>query len=178
MPIPGEQPDLSALPPESSPVKRRLAAQHVREARDHLISSSGTRPAFDYELLRRYAQNRLSASLVILLLVATIGFLSSLWTGAVAAGGGSFSLKSKLRIGTEVVVTFPPERVVAAMEPMTQSPPTAPAPGEPGPCARGKAAPKPAPTVPGRHLSLCDNRHDCVPARGIYVRGRFDRKHR
>lgn len=32
--------------------------------------------------------------------------------------GGSFVLKSKLRIGTEVVVTFPPERVVAAMAPM------------------------------------------------------------
>ena len=86
MPIPGEQPDLTALPPETSPVKRRLAAQHVREARDRLTSSSGTRPAFDYELLRQYAQNRLSASLVILLLVATIGFLSSLWTGAVTAG--------------------------------------------------------------------------------------------
>ena len=70
MPIPGEQPDLSALPPESSPVKRRLAAQRVREARDRLTSTSGTRPAFDYELLRQYAQNRLSASLVILLLVA------------------------------------------------------------------------------------------------------------
>ena len=86
MPIPGEQPDLAALPPETSPVKRRLAAQYVREARDRLISSSGTRPAFDYELLRQYAQNRLSASLVILLLVATVGFLSSLWTGAVEAG--------------------------------------------------------------------------------------------
>ncbi len=67
-------------------MKRRLAAQYVREARDRLTSSSGTRPAFDYELLRQYAQNRLSASLVILLLVATIGFLSSLWTGAVIAG--------------------------------------------------------------------------------------------
>ncbi len=55
-------------------------------ARDRLTSSSGTRPAFDYELLRQYAQNRLSASLVMLLLVATIGFLSSLWTGAVTAG--------------------------------------------------------------------------------------------
>ncbi len=86
MPIPGEQPDLSALPPESSPVKRRLSAQYVRDARDRLISSSGTRPAFDYELLRQYAQNRLSASLVILLLVATVGFLSSLWTGALTAG--------------------------------------------------------------------------------------------
>jgi two-component system cell cycle sensor histidine kinase PleC len=46
--------------------------------------------------------------------------------------GGSFVLKSKLRIGTEVVVTFPPERVVAAMAPMTDhAPPIAPAPGEP-----------------------------------------------
>ena len=92
MPIPGEQPDLSALPPETSPVKRRLAAQYVREARDRLTSSSGTRPAFDYELLRQYAQNRLSASLVILLLVATIGFLSSLWTSAVVAGAWTASV--------------------------------------------------------------------------------------
>jgi len=80
-----EQADL-AVPPESSPVNRRLAAQHVREARDRLTSTSGTRPAFDYELLRLYAQNRLSASLIILLLVGTIGFLSSLWTSAVTAG--------------------------------------------------------------------------------------------
>jgi len=92
MPIPGEQPDLSALPPETSPVKRRLAAQYVREARDRLTSSSGTRPAFDIELLRLYAQNRLSASLVILLLVGTIGFLSSLWTGAVTAGAWTASV--------------------------------------------------------------------------------------
>jgi two-component system, cell cycle sensor histidine kinase PleC len=86
MPIPGEQPDLNALPPESSPVNRRLAAQHIREARDRLTSSSGTRPAFDYELLRQYAQNRISASLVILLLVATVGFMSSVWSGAIVAG--------------------------------------------------------------------------------------------
>ncbi|MGB2595048.1 MAG: HAMP domain-containing sensor histidine kinase [Pseudolabrys sp.] len=74
------------MPPETSPVKRRLAAQYVREARDRLTSSSGTRPAFDYELLRQYAQNRLSASLVILLLVATVGFMSSIWSGALRAG--------------------------------------------------------------------------------------------
>ena len=59
---------------------------YVREARDRLTSTTGTRPAFDYELLRQFAQNRLSASLVILLLVGTVGFLSSLWTGAVTAG--------------------------------------------------------------------------------------------
>ena len=66
--------------------KRRLATQHVREARDRLTSTSGTRPVFDYELLRQFAQNRLSGSLVILLLVITIGLLSSLWTGALISG--------------------------------------------------------------------------------------------
>jgi two-component system cell cycle sensor histidine kinase PleC len=48
--------------------------------------------------------------------------------------GGTFSLKSKLRIGTEVIVTFPPERVVAAMAPMADEAPLAPQaqpPGEP-----------------------------------------------
>jgi two-component system cell cycle sensor histidine kinase PleC len=37
--------------------------------------------------------------------------------------GGTFTLKSKLRIGTEVTVTFPPERVVAAMAPMPETAP-------------------------------------------------------
>jgi two-component system cell cycle sensor histidine kinase PleC len=92
MPVPGEKPNLSALPPTKSPVKRRLASQYVRDARDRLTSSSGTRPAFDYELLRQYAQNRLSASLVILLLVATVGFLSGLWAGAVSAGAWTASV--------------------------------------------------------------------------------------
>ncbi|HXW26598.1 MAG TPA: HAMP domain-containing sensor histidine kinase [Xanthobacteraceae bacterium] len=66
--------------------RRRAAAKRVREARDRLTSTSGTRPAFDYELLRQFAQNRLSASIAILLLIATIGFLSGLWTGPLAAG--------------------------------------------------------------------------------------------
>jgi two-component system cell cycle sensor histidine kinase PleC len=40
--------------------------------------------------------------------------------------GGTFSLKSKVRIGTEVVVSFPPERVVSGLAPVTE-PATAPA---------------------------------------------------
>src|SRR3954463_6998272 len=91
MAIPGEQIEL-AVPSDSSPVRRRLAAQYVRDARDRLISTTGTRPFFDLELLRQYAQTRISASLVILLLVGTIGFLSSLWTGATAAGAWTASV--------------------------------------------------------------------------------------
>jgi two-component system, cell cycle sensor histidine kinase PleC len=37
--------------------------------------------------------------------------------------GGTFSLKSRLREGTEVVVTFPPERVMAALKPVVEAPP-------------------------------------------------------
>jgi two-component system, cell cycle sensor histidine kinase PleC len=66
--------------------RRRRAVQQVRDARDRLTSTSGTRPAFDAELLRLFAQNRLSGSLVILMLVGSIGILSSFWTGAVTAG--------------------------------------------------------------------------------------------
>ena len=66
--------------------RRRLAAQRVREARERLTSTTGTRVAFDYELLRQFAENRLSASLVVLLLIGTVGFLSSVWIGAVVAG--------------------------------------------------------------------------------------------
>jgi hypothetical protein len=51
----------------TSPAERAAAAQRrdahkrVRWVRDKLTSTSGT-PAFDYELLRQFAQNRQSAS--------------------------------------------------------------------------------------------------------------------
>jgi two-component system cell cycle sensor histidine kinase PleC len=37
--------------------------------------------------------------------------------------GGTFTLKSKLRIGTEVVVTLPPERVMSALAPVKEDAP-------------------------------------------------------
>src|SRR5215468_7034683 len=78
--------DAAAPEGESSAKRRRAAAQRVREARDRLTSTTGNRPAFEYELLRQFAQNRISASLVILLLIGAVGFLSSLWSGAMQAG--------------------------------------------------------------------------------------------
>jgi two-component system cell cycle sensor histidine kinase PleC len=83
---PTSEPRDFASPAAASSTKRRLAAQHVREARDRLTSTSGTRPVFDYELLRQFAQNRLSASPIILLLIVAIGLLSGLWTGALTCG--------------------------------------------------------------------------------------------
>ena len=38
--------------------------------------------------------------------------------------GGTFTLKSKIRIGTEVIVTFPPERVMSALAPIAEEAPS------------------------------------------------------
>jgi two-component system cell cycle sensor histidine kinase PleC len=70
---------LPAEPPIAAPSNRRAAAQRVREARDRLTSTSGTRPAFDRELLRQYAQTRISASYVVILLVVSTGLLFGFW---------------------------------------------------------------------------------------------------
>jgi two-component system cell cycle sensor histidine kinase PleC len=86
MTLPASEDRSASAADKASHERRRAAAKRVREARDRLTSTSGTRPAFDYELLRQFAQNRLSASIAILLLIATIGFLSGLWTGPLAAG--------------------------------------------------------------------------------------------
>src|SRR5919206_536026 len=67
---------------KAAAARRHDATKRVRWVRDRLTSTSGT-PAFDYELLRQFAQNRLSASLAIWLLIATVGFLSGLWTGII-----------------------------------------------------------------------------------------------
>ena len=42
--------------------------------------------------------------------------------------GGTFALKSKLREGTEVIVTFPPERVMSVLERIDEAPPMQPKP--------------------------------------------------
>ena len=47
--------------------------------------------------------------------------------------GGTFTLKSKLRFGTEVIVTFQPERVMSALGPFEEpSPPIQPSHEQPG----------------------------------------------
>src|SRR5437879_10155190 len=56
--------------------------------------------------------------------------------------GGTFSLKSKLRIGTEVIVTFPPERVMSALAPLAEpAPPTQPQSQSPRPAETASAPP-------------------------------------
>jgi two-component system cell cycle sensor histidine kinase PleC len=86
---PAEKPEVVQVPADPAPVPsashRRAAAQRVREARDKLTSTSGTRPAFDSELLRQYAETRLSASYVVMLLVVATGLLFGFWMQPIPA---------------------------------------------------------------------------------------------
>src|SRR6202795_1181259 len=89
---PADKPEVVQLPaetPVAAPVSnRRAASQRVREARDRLTSTSGTRPAFDRELLRQYAQTRVSASYVVMLLVVATGLFFGFWMDPISAAGG------------------------------------------------------------------------------------------
>jgi len=66
--------------------KRRHVSQKVREARERLTSTTGTRPAFDAELARLYAENRYAASYAILALEITIAGTLAIWLPPVTVG--------------------------------------------------------------------------------------------
>ncbi len=93
---PAEKPEVVQLPAEpplaGAGSNRRASAQRVREARDRLTSSSGTRPAFDTELLRQYAQTRISASYVLMLLVVATGAWFGFWMQPISAAAWTIGL--------------------------------------------------------------------------------------
>jgi two-component system cell cycle sensor histidine kinase PleC len=59
--------------------RRRAVQRTVRSERERLTSMSGTRPAFDNELLLTFARNRLSAAFALPILVAIVGAAAFLW---------------------------------------------------------------------------------------------------
>src|SRR6185295_8035117 len=58
---------------------RRAVQRAVRSERERLTSTTGTRPAFDYELLLTYARNRASAAYALPLLVAIVAATGLSW---------------------------------------------------------------------------------------------------
>ncbi|MGP8122614.1 MAG: sensor histidine kinase [Xanthobacteraceae bacterium] len=115
MSMTGETPEIipaPADPPAPSPARsRRAAAQRVREARDRLTSMSGTRPAFDHELLRQYAQTRLSASLIVMLLVVATGLLSGFWVQPIGAAAWTCTI-----LAIHAVITHTCRKFLAASQ--------------------------------------------------------------
>jgi two-component system cell cycle sensor histidine kinase PleC len=59
--------------------RRRLVRRTVRDQRERLVSMSGTRPAFDYELALTFARNRISAIYALPLLIAIVATAGLLW---------------------------------------------------------------------------------------------------
>lgn len=60
-------------------MRRRDVSRAVRDVRERLSSDTGTRPAFDYEILLEYARNRLSSWLPVGLLIAALGGTAAYW---------------------------------------------------------------------------------------------------
>ncbi len=58
---------------------RRSAQKTVLEARQRLTSSSGTRAAFDFELLDQYAGSRIGSALPMALVLIILALLASFW---------------------------------------------------------------------------------------------------
>jgi two-component system cell cycle sensor histidine kinase PleC len=52
---------------------RKRVVRQVRDARDKLTSTTGTKRSFEYELIRHYAQNKMSAALAVVLLAIATG---------------------------------------------------------------------------------------------------------
>jgi two-component system cell cycle sensor histidine kinase PleC len=59
--------------------RRRSVVRSVREERERLMSLSGTRPAFDYELGLTFARNRLSTGYAMPLLILIVAAAAMLW---------------------------------------------------------------------------------------------------
>ena len=78
--------------------------------------------------------------------------------------GGTFTLKSKVRIGTELIATFPPERVMAALPPLSEPAP----PIQPQQEPEFQRPQEQAFAVQHARLSAFDALSDCVPRRGAY----------
>ncbi|WP_229729217.1 sensor histidine kinase [Agaricicola taiwanensis] len=60
--------------------RRRDVAVQVREARERLTSTTGTRRAFDLELIRVYARNRFASSVAIMALAICVASIAYLWS--------------------------------------------------------------------------------------------------
>lgn len=98
--------------PES--VRRREVARDIRSARERLTSTSGLERAFDYELLRLYAEYRSGAGLAHAMLGLLIAGGSSFWVPVPVAVAWALSLLVGVALSMGLTRRFlrqPPEAV-------------------------------------------------------------------
>ena len=66
---------------------KRNSQKAVEDARQRLTSTSGTRSAFDFELIDEYANSRLASVLAVPALVLILAVFASLWVSPLATAG-------------------------------------------------------------------------------------------
>jgi two-component system, cell cycle sensor histidine kinase PleC len=76
--------------------QRRRAANQMRAVREKLTSSTGLERAFDYELLRLFAQGRANAALPMALLALGVGGTACLWVQPIKVFLWSFLMTSAM----------------------------------------------------------------------------------
>ncbi|KQP52633.1 ATPase [Methylobacterium sp. Leaf399] len=96
-------------------VRRREIARDIRSARERLTSTSGLERAFDYELIRIYAQYRAGAGLPQALLATAVAGASAFWVPL------SFSLCWAICLVASVALTMWLTRRFLAADPETVS---------------------------------------------------------
>ncbi len=108
MSLPADKPGIDTADPASlkTPARRRAAAQRVREARDRLTSTSGTRPSFDYELLTQYARARLSTLTVVGSVVLAAGMIFAIWLSPLAAAQWTIAVLCILAVSARAASRF------------------------------------------------------------------------
>ena len=66
--------------PSTEEAARRLGvAREIRSAREKLTSQTGLERAFDYELLRHYAQYQTGAGIPLVLFAAVLALAATVW---------------------------------------------------------------------------------------------------
>jgi len=85
---------------------RRGIAREMRSARERLTSTSGLSHAFDYELVRLYAEYRAGAAIPLALLAMALAGASAFWVSAATAGTWCAGVLAALGLTTSLARRF------------------------------------------------------------------------
>ena len=93
----------------SSPdtVRRRGIAREMRSARERLTSTSGLERAFDFELLRLYAQYRTGAGIPLALLALALAAATAIWAPVFDTALRCLGLMLAITLGSSISRRFP-----------------------------------------------------------------------
>jgi two-component system cell cycle sensor histidine kinase PleC len=92
--------------PRSATSNRNDVGRSVREARDRLTSSTGTSPAYDYELIRLFVDNRSGATAAIVPMIMLTGGTSALFLPWMPALGWTVAMLALHALTTLLCARF------------------------------------------------------------------------